>query len=95
MGLSRWLLTSPNGIENINDVMNTTQTLINQLIKTLAEQLRAVDNATLGLKSTYKKIAQCSKTVAQLEKLGVDINTSFDRADLINGVADRDTIGLA
>jgi hypothetical protein len=75
--------------------METKQTLINQLIKTLAEQLRAVDNATPGLKSTYKKIAQCSKTVAKLEKLGVDHNTAYDRADLINGVADRESLGLA
>ena len=75
--------------------METKQTLINQLIKTLAEQLRAVDNATLGLKSTYKKIAQCSKTVAQLEKLGVSVDTAYDKADLINGVADRETLGLA
>jgi hypothetical protein len=76
-------------------LMETKQTLINQLIKTLAEQLREVDNATLGLKSTYKKIAQCSKTVAKLEKLGVDHNTAYDRADMINGVADRETLGLA
>ena len=75
--------------------MEIKQTQINHLIKTLAEQLREVDNATLGLKSTYKKIAQCSKTVAQLEKLGVDINTAYDKADLINGVADRKTLGLA
>ena len=75
--------------------METKQTLINQLIKTLAEQLRAVGNAPLGLKSTYKKIAQCSKTVAQLEKLGVDHITAYDKADLINGVADRETLGLA
>jgi hypothetical protein len=75
--------------------MNTKQTLINQLIKTLAEQLREVDNATLGLKSTYKKITQCSKTVAKLEKLGVDRITAYDKADQINGVADRETVGLA
>jgi hypothetical protein len=75
--------------------MHTTQTLINQLIKTLAEQLREVDNATLGLKSTYKKIAQCSKTVAQLEKLGVDHITAYDKAAQINGVADHETVGLA
>jgi hypothetical protein len=67
----------------------------NQLIKTLAEQLREVDNATLGLKSTYKKIAQCSKTVAQLEKLGVDHITAYDKAAQINGVADHETVGLA
>jgi len=75
--------------------MNTTQTQINHLIKTLAEQLREVDEATQRQLSTYKKIAQCSKTVAELEKLGVDYNTAYDKADLINGVADRETVGLA
>ena len=75
--------------------MSTKQTQINHLIKTLAEQLREVDEATLRQLSTYKKIAQCSKTLAELEKLGVDHNTSYDRADLINGVADRETLGLA
>jgi hypothetical protein len=54
------------------------------LVKTLAEQLREVDNATLGLKSTYKKIAQCSKTVAKLEKLGVYHEDSFDKAEALN-----------
>jgi len=68
---------------------------INHLIEILAQQLLEVGNAPLGLKSTYKKLAQCSKTVAQLEKLGVDYITAYDRADMINGVADRDTIGLA
>jgi len=75
--------------------MNTTQTQINHLIKTLAEQLREVNEATLRQLSTYKKIAQCSKTVAELEKLGVDYNTTYDKADLINGVADRETVELA
>ena len=75
--------------------MNTKQTLINHLIKTLAEQLREVNEATLRQLSTYKKIAQCSKTVAELEKLGVDYNTAYDKADLINGVADRETVELA
>ena len=75
--------------------MNTTQTQINHLIKTLAEQLREVNEATLRQLSTYKKIAQCSKTVAELEKLGMDYNTAYDRADIINGVADRETVGLA
>lgn len=75
--------------------MPTKQTHINQLIKALAEQLREIDNSTPGLPSTYKKIAQCSKTVVELEKLGVDYNTAYDKADLINGVADRETVGLA
>jgi len=75
--------------------METKQTLINHLIKTLAEQLREVNEATLRQLSTYKKIAQCSKTVAELEKLGVDYNTAYDKADLINGVADRETVELA
>lgn len=75
--------------------MNTTSTQINHLVKTLAEQLLAVEEATLRQLSTYKKIAQCSKTVAELEKLGVDYITAYDKADLINGVADRETIGHA
>ena len=64
--------------------MNTTQTQINHLIKTLAEQLREVNEATLRQLSTYKKIAQCSKTVAELEKLGVDCVTAFDKAETLN-----------
>ena len=69
--------------------MHTTQTIINHLVKTLAEQLCAVEEATLRQLSTYKKIAQCSKTVAELEKLGVHCNTSFDKAMALNEVMAR------
>ena len=72
--------------------MNTKQTLINHLIKTLAEQLRKADeaglvtnkNGTVG--ASKEKAAACkaaSKAVAELEKLGVDYNTAYDKADLI------------
>ena len=83
--------------------METKQTLINHLIKTLAEQLRKADEAGLvcknGIVGASKERAQAckaaSKAVADLEKLGVDYNTAYDKADLINGVADRETVGLA
>jgi len=83
--------------------METKQTLINHLIKTLAEQLRKADEAGLvcknGVVGASKERAQAckaaSKAVADLEKLGVDYNTAYDKADLINGVADRETVGLA
>jgi len=84
--------------------MNTTQTQINHLVKTLAEQLRKADeaglvtnkNGTVG--ASKEKAAACkaaSKAVADLEKLGVNYNTAYDKADIINGVADRETVGLA
>jgi len=83
--------------------METKQTLINHLIKTLAEQLRKADEAGLvcknGIVGASKEKAQAckaaSKAVADLEKLGVDYNTAYDKTDLINGVADRETVGLA
>ena len=83
--------------------METKQTIINHLIKTLAEQLRKADEAGLVLKNgivgASKERAQAckaaSKAVAELEKLGVDYNTAYDKADIINGVADRETVELA
>jgi hypothetical protein len=84
--------------------METKQTLINHLIKTLAEQLRKADEADLttnknGTRGASKEKAAAlkaaSKAVADLKKLGVDYNTAYDKADLINGVADRETVGLA
>jgi hypothetical protein len=60
--------------------METKQTLINDLIKILALQLQEAGNAPLGLTSTYKKFAECSKTVAQLENLGVEVDTAFETA---------------
>jgi len=73
--------------------MNTKQTQINHLIKTLAEQLRKADeadlitnkNGTVG--ASKEKAAACkatSKAVADLEKLGVDYNTSYDKAAALN-----------
>ena len=84
--------------------METKQTLINHLIKTLAEQLRKADeadlttnkNGTVGAsKEKAAALKAASKAVADLKKLGVDYNTAYDKADLINGVADRETVGLA
>ena len=97
-------MTCPSTRPKIFSVMNTKQTLINHLVKTLAEQLRKADeaglvtnkNGTVG--ASKEKAAACraaSKAVADLEKLGVDYNTAYDRADLINGVADRETVGMA
>ena len=72
--------------------METKQTQINHLIKTLAEQLRMADQAGLVCKNgivgaSKEKAAACkaaSKTVADLEKLGVDYNTAYDRAEALN-----------
>ena len=72
--------------------MNTTQTHINHLIKTLAEQLRKAEAGGLvcknGIVGASKERAQAckaaSKAVADLEKLGVDYNTSFDKAAALN-----------
>ena len=72
--------------------METKQTLINHLIKTLAEQLRKADEAGLvcknGIVGASKEKAQAckaaSKAVADLEKLGVDYNTAYDKADALN-----------
>ena len=84
--------------------MNTKQTLINHLVKTLAEQLRKADEAGLATNkygtvgASNEKAAAgkaASKAVADLEKLGMDYNTAYDKADLINGVADRETVGMA
>jgi len=69
--------------------MQTTETLI----EILAAQLSMADRA--DSKDIPYWCTEASKTVAELEKLGVDYNTAYDRADVINGVADRDTIGLA
>ena len=97
-------MTCPGSVPRIITVMNTTQTQINHLVKTLAEQLRKADeaglvtnkNGTVG--ASKEKAAACkaaSKAVADLEKLGVNYNTAYDKADIINGVADRETVGLA
>lgn len=74
--------------------MNTKTLQINHLIKTLAEQLRKADEAGLwvcnknGVWGASKEVAQAckaaSKAVADLEKLGVDYNTAYDKADALN-----------
>ena len=73
--------------------METKQTIINHLIKTLAEQLRKADEAGLttnknGTVGASKEKAQAckaaSKAVADLEKLGVNYNTSYDNAAALN-----------
>lgn len=63
--------------------MNTTQTKINHLIKVLAQQLTDMNNSQLGLKSTYKKIALCSKTISQLVQLGLTSDQAIDQAEQI------------
>ena len=78
--------------------MNTTQTQINHLVKTLAEQIRHAESFDGMWGMTKERTEACkaaSKTVIDLEKLGMDYNTAYDKADLINGVADRETVGLA
>ena len=86
-------LTCPPILTKIFPVMNTTQTQINHLIKTLAEQLRKADeaglvtnkNGTVG--ASKEKAAACkaaSKAVAGLEKLGVNYNTAYDKAEALN-----------
>lgn len=61
--------------------MNTTQTQINHLVKVLAQQLRDMNNSPLGLKSTYRKIGACSKTVQQLVALGLTTDQALDKAE--------------
>ena len=66
---------------------------IETLIEILAAQLSMADRA--DDKDVPYWCGEASKTVAELEKLGVDYITAYDRADMINGVADRDTVGLS
>lgn len=61
--------------------MNHTK--IPNLLKQLAIQCEEADKAPLGLKSTYKKIAACSKTVQQLVSLGLTVDEAFDGANLL------------
>lgn len=68
--------------------METKQTQINHLIKTLAEQLRHMNSIgewdwAEGL--TLSMICKAaSKTVADLEKLGVGHEESYDKAEALN-----------
>lgn len=67
--------------------MNTTSTQINHLIKTLAEQLRHAESFNGMWGKTKERAAACkaaSKTVADLEKLGVDFNDAFNKAETLN-----------
>ncbi len=72
--------------------MNTKTLQIHHLIKTLAEQLRKAEAGGLvcknGIVGASKERAQAckaaSKAVADLEKLGVDYNTSYDKAAALN-----------
>jgi len=72
--------------------MENKQTTINHFIKTLAEQLRIMDQAGEvvidGIRGASKEKAEAcrvaSKTVIQLDKLGVRYDTAYDKADAIN-----------
>jgi hypothetical protein len=72
--------------------MNTKTTQIHHLIKTLAEQLRKAEagglvckNGTVGAsKERAQACRAASKTVAELEKLGVNYNISYDKAAALN-----------
>lgn len=72
--------------------MNTKTLQIQHLIKTLAEQLRKAEAGGLvcknGIVGASKERAQAckaaSKAVADLEKLGVDYNISYDKAVALN-----------
>lgn len=69
--------------------MNTTQTQINHLIKTLAEQLRLAESFDGMWGKTKERVTACksaSKTVVELEKLGLDFNEAFDKAETLNKV---------
>ena len=67
--------------------MNTTQTQINHLIKTLAEQIRHAESFD-GMWGKEKERAEAckaaSKTIADLEKLGVHHEDSFSKAEALN-----------
>ena len=67
--------------------MNTTQTQINHLIKTLAEQIRHAESFNGMWGMTKQRAEACkaaSKTIADLEKLGVHHDTSFEKAEALN-----------
>ena len=67
--------------------METKQTQINHLIKTLAEQLRhaeSFDGMWGKAKERGEACKAASKTVADLAKLGVDYNNAFEKAESLN-----------
>ena len=68
--------------------METKQTLINHLIKTLAEQIRhaASFNGMWGTEKERVKACQAaSKTIALLEGYGVKPDIAFEAAEALNG----------
>ena len=68
--------------------METKQTQINHLIKTLAEQLRhmkSIEEWDWAESSSLSMVCKAaSKTVAQLEELGIDRDDAFDKAEALN-----------
>ena len=67
--------------------METKQTQINHLIKTLAEQIRHAESFNGMWGKEKERAAACkaaSKTVVDLEKLGVGHEESFDKAEALN-----------
>ena len=67
--------------------MQTKQTTINHLLKQLATQLRDLDSIERGLGQSLLISMACkaaSKTIAQLQKLGVDHEEAFDQANALN-----------
>ena len=67
--------------------MNTKALQINHLIKTLAEQIRHAESFNGMWGKTKERTEACeaaSKTIVDLEKLGVHCDTSFDKAVALN-----------
>jgi len=67
--------------------MEIKQTTINHLLKQLATQLRDLDSIKTGLGQSLLISMACkaaSKTIAQLQKLGVDHEEAYDRAETLN-----------
>ena len=66
--------------------MQTKQTKINHLIKTLAEQIRYTEwLRKQAEKQAASAKAATYKTVSQLHLLGVKPNDAFDKAEKLNG----------
>ena len=68
--------------------METKQTLINHLIKVLAEQIHHAEsfNGMWGKEKERVKACQAaSKTIALLEGYGVEPDIAFEAAEALNG----------
>jgi len=68
--------------------METKQTLINHLIKVLAEQIRKAESldGKWGVeKQRAEACAAASKTIALLEGYGVEPDIAFEAAEALNG----------